>query len=227
MIGFYDYTLILTLGSLVSACIGIALAMGGKVKTAILCIIISGICDGFDGKVARTKKNRTEDEKSFGIQLDSMCDMMAFCALPITICLAANHLSLLSVIAVCFYGICSVIRLSFYNMKEVNRMYVDTHAEKIYFGLPITSIAMTMPFLLLMEAFLAKEIFPVTFAILLIVEGFCFILNFQIHNSGKLVVKGAIAAIVILLLSLFVFSGFLGSGAGLGDFLGQCFAQIP
>ena len=35
-----------------------------------------------DGRVARTKKNRTEDEKNFGIQLDSLCDVICFGVFP-------------------------------------------------------------------------------------------------------------------------------------------------
>lgn len=38
---------------------------------AVLCLALSGLCDMFDGKIARTKKDRTEIEKRFGIQIDS------------------------------------------------------------------------------------------------------------------------------------------------------------
>ena len=40
----------------------------------------------FDGKIARTKKNRTEDEKRFGIQIDSLCDVVCFGVFPIVLC---------------------------------------------------------------------------------------------------------------------------------------------
>ena len=39
----------------------------------------------FDGKVARTKKDRTECEKKFGIQIDSLCDAICFGVLPVVI----------------------------------------------------------------------------------------------------------------------------------------------
>jgi hypothetical protein len=39
----------------------------------------------FDGKVARTKKDRTEQEKSFGIQIDSLSDLVSFGVLPAVI----------------------------------------------------------------------------------------------------------------------------------------------
>ena len=37
---------------------------------------ISGLTDCFDGKIARRKTDRTDDEKCFGIQIDSLCDMV-------------------------------------------------------------------------------------------------------------------------------------------------------
>ena len=69
LIGFYDYTVILTYMSLVSAVIGMICASRGSFGAGVICVMISGICDAFDGTVARTKKNRTPDEKSFGIQI--------------------------------------------------------------------------------------------------------------------------------------------------------------
>ena len=70
MIGFYDYTVILTYMSLASAVSGMACACSGHPIWATLCLLFCGLCDMFDGKVARTKKNRSEEEKAFGIQID-------------------------------------------------------------------------------------------------------------------------------------------------------------
>lgn len=58
MIGFYDYTVILTYISFASSISGILLATRGHFNWAIFCLAFSGLCDMFDGKVARTKKNR-------------------------------------------------------------------------------------------------------------------------------------------------------------------------
>ena len=55
-IGFYDYTVILTYMSLVSAVVGMYLSDQGMLTGAVLCLLFSGICDAFDGIVARTKK---------------------------------------------------------------------------------------------------------------------------------------------------------------------------
>ena len=74
MIGFYNYTVLLTYLGFSSSVLGIILAMTGHTFAAIFCLMFSGLCDMFDGKVARTKKNRTKDERQFGVQLDSLSD---------------------------------------------------------------------------------------------------------------------------------------------------------
>lgn len=227
MIGFYDYTLILTLGSCISAVIGIAMASMGHIGKAVLCLIISGICDGLDGKVARTKKNRSDDEKSFGVQLDSMCDMMAFCALPAATMMKILAYSPLSIAAAAFYGVCSVIRLSYYNMKEINRMNMKEPSEKVYFGLPITSSAMILPTTYILETLVFRELKPVSFAVIFFITGLCFVLNFRIRRPGRVVKAGLIAFVVLFLLALFVFSGFSGSGMGLFAFLRDAFSAVP
>lgn len=78
MIGFYDYTVVVTYISLVSSILGMFCAIDGRLTLAVSCLAFSGLCDMFDGKIARTKKNRTDDEKSFGIQIDSLCDIVCF-----------------------------------------------------------------------------------------------------------------------------------------------------
>ena len=85
-IGVYDYTVILTHLSLISSVFGMTQAIHGDYKAAIFCLALSGICDAFDGRVARSKKNRTEDEKNFGIQLDSLCDVVCFGVFPALLC---------------------------------------------------------------------------------------------------------------------------------------------
>ena len=87
MLGFYNYTVILTYISLCSAVTGIftAIAGNGHPFVGTCCLLISGLCDSFDGIVARKKKDRTEAEKKFGIQIDSLVDLIAFGVLPCAI----------------------------------------------------------------------------------------------------------------------------------------------
>ena len=84
MIGVYDYTVVLTYLSLISGLIGIIACLHGigHPFVGIFFLLLSGLCDTFDGRVARRKQDRTELEKSYGIQIDSLADLVAFGVLP-------------------------------------------------------------------------------------------------------------------------------------------------
>ena len=111
MIGFYDYTVVLTYISFAVSTIGIFCASTKHIRWAIFCLAVSGLCDMFDGKIARTKKNRTEDEKNFGIQIDSLCDVVCFGVFPIIICYKLGMDKIYSMAILVLYGLAGVIRL--------------------------------------------------------------------------------------------------------------------
>ena len=115
MIGFYSYTVVLTYLGLASAAMGMILTIQGFAKYALFCLAFSGLCDMFDGKVARMKKNRTEDEKRFGIQIDSLCDVVCFGAFPMTLCYSIGMRGPAGISILVFYLIAGVIRLAFFN----------------------------------------------------------------------------------------------------------------
>ena len=95
MIGIYDYTVILTYLSLASATLGsiISLTGNGHPYIGAFFLLFCGLCDAFDGKVARTKKDRTASGRKFGIQIDSLSDVVAFGVLPACIGYAALNTS--------------------------------------------------------------------------------------------------------------------------------------
>ena len=76
MIGFYDYTVIATYLATVLGVGGIFLAADGLHLPAVFCLLLAGLLDTFDGRIARTKKDRSEQQKHFGIQSDSLNDLI-------------------------------------------------------------------------------------------------------------------------------------------------------
>ena len=95
MIGFYNYTVILTYLGLLSGFGGILCASNGNLKAAIVLLLVAGFCDMFDGKIASTMK-RTKAEKRFGIQIDSLSDLICFGVLPAVICFYCTNETVLS-----------------------------------------------------------------------------------------------------------------------------------
>ena len=182
MIGFYDYTVILTYGSLLSAVIGMVLSSRGSFTGAVVCLLISGICDAFDGIVARSKKNRTQDEKSFGVQIDSLCDAVSFGVFPALLCYHMGVDSILGIALVFAYILCAVIRLAYFNVMEEKRQQSESGANKYYRGLPVTSISMILPPVYLLRFLIPEGIFAALLHVLLAVITFLFILDFSVKK---------------------------------------------
>ena len=205
MIGFYDYTVILTYISLGITTFGMTQAIHGSFKTAVLCLALSGLCDMFDGKIARTKKNRTDDEKAFGIQIDSLCDVICFGIFPAMICYLLGVRGVIGISIIIFYCINSVIRLAFFNVMEAKGALVSETGEKFYRGLPITTISVVLPLTFMIQFFISDNAFRILLHVVLFIVGFLFIVNFKLKkpNNKQLAIMIAIVAVAVVVMVIF------------------------
>ena len=190
-IGFYDYTVILTYLSVASAVVGMIFAHKGIFGAAMLCLFLSGFCDAFDGTVARTKKNRAEDEKAFGIQLDSLCDVVSFGAAPAFACYCMGVDSFVGIVILCAYVICAVIRLAFFNVQEAKRQQVESGGNKYYRGLPVTASSLVFPVFFLLRPLLPGRVFVAALHFLCGLVAFLFVLDFRVKKPELSKLVGA------------------------------------
>lgn len=197
MIGFYNYTVLLTYLSLVSGTLGIMISLSGQGHPFIgaFFLMFSGLCDAFDGKVARTKQDRTKPEMRFGIQIDSLSDLVAFGVLPASIGAAmfrrlsidkggiqkSYTILLFAVISV--YVLSAMIRLAYYNISEEERQESEEGARHHYLGLPVTSASLIFPTVLLIHYILPADITPIYLAVMLFVA-FLFLSKIKITKPG-------------------------------------------
>ncbi len=191
LLGVYDYTVILTYMSLASAIFGMIQATQDNFGISTACIFASGVCDAFDGAVARTKKDRTENEKAFGIQLDSLCDAIAFGAAPALLCYHMGVNSVIGQILIVLFCVCGVIRLAFFNVLESNRQKMEDGCNKGYRGLPITTSAIIFPVVYLFRFVLSASGFITLLHVVLGVTAFLFVLDFPVpkYDFKKWLVK--------------------------------------
>ena len=185
-IGVYDYTVILTYLSLFSAVIGMVAAGKGAFTMAVLCLLCSGICDAFDGIVARSKKDRTDDEKAFGIQLDSLVDVVSFGVFPALLSYYMGVTSVLGVVILLSYCLCGVSRLAFFNVMEGKRQQTEGGCNKTYRGLPVTSISILFPALYPLRFAMTAEGFAIFLHILMALTAFLFVLDFSVKKPDWL-----------------------------------------
>ena len=187
MIGFYNYTVILTYLSVVSAVLGMIEAMKGNFTWAILCLMLSGVCDAFDGAVARTKKNRTKEEKLFGIQIDSLCDVISFGVFPAVLFYFRGLNGLLGTAIVVIYCLCAVIRLGFFNVLEAKRQETEGGSNKVYRGLPVTSSSIIFPIVYVVGKMAFSEgVFVILLHIVMALTAFFFVLDIPIKKPHLL-----------------------------------------
>ena len=179
MIGVYDYTVILTYLGFASGVFGIINACEGKIFPAIFCLMFAGLCDMFDGKVARTKKKRTVEEKHFGIQLDSLSDLVCFGVLPAMIGyqLGINKCWMLPLIIL--FPLAALVRLAWFNVLEITRN--SNSPVKEYTGLPVTSSALIFPFVYIFKNLLGKY-FVLLYGVCLLVVGILFVSKIKIKK---------------------------------------------
>lgn len=189
MIGYYNYTVILTYMSLVSSVVGIFFALGINCgaphpEYAIMCLMLSGLCDMFDGKIARTKKDRTENEKKFGIQIDSLCDVICFGVLPSVIGYSVGMNSWLDIPILVMFPLCAVIRLAYFNVAEECRQKKTEDVRKVYEGLPVTSVALIIPLLYSFSEDIGSKLFPVVYGLAMFLIAIAFITRFKVKKPS-------------------------------------------
>ena len=209
MIGVYDYTVILTYLSLASAGTGIVVSLtgGGHPYWGVFFLLLCGLLDAFDGKVARTKKNRTPLEKSFGIQIDSLSDLVAFGVLPTVIGISllrtstvlgeaglfnekffavawwAVCLKLLFYTILILYMLAALIRLAYFNVTEEERQRTEGGARKYFVGVPVTTSALIFPSVLMLHYVLPIDI-SIAYVPGALVLGIFFVLRIRVPKPG-------------------------------------------
>ncbi len=230
MIGYYNYTVILTYLSLLTAGAGIIISLSGAnghPYAGILCLLICGLCDAFDGKVARTKKDRLEMECRYGIQIDSLSDIVAFGVLPACIGAAmlrsrvvSAYLADLTAVkypvslllrgllyaVLLWYMLAATIRLAYFNVTEEERQKTESGSRKFYTGVPVTTAALIFPLTMVLQYTFGVDLTPVYYTLALLM-GFAFLSKIRIVKPGMrgiliLVGIGAVEFLLVLILHI-------------------------
>ena len=205
-IGYYNYTVILTYLGLAAAVFGMTQCLHGRYKTAIVCLMVAGICDAFDGRVARRRASSTPDERSFGIQLDSLCDMVCYGIFPVIICYMLGVRGVPGMVCLLFYAICALIRLAYFNVLEINRRQSGGDgAPTSYHGLPVTAIAVILPVFFMTRFFAPEPIVAILLHVMLLLVGLAFVLDFpfpKLHLRGIIITMVVVLALILAVFQL-------------------------
>ena len=105
----------ITAAALCSGLTGIRFAINDDWKMAVFCIILAGILDGIDGRIARLLKAQSR----FGAELDSLADSLSFGMAPALVLFlwSLNDLPRLGWFAALAFAICCALRLARFNAQ--------------------------------------------------------------------------------------------------------------
>lgn len=196
-LGVYNPSIILTYISVFCSIYGMGVLLLSNEKNIIdtvtlsmILLVVAGVCDMFDGKIARLCK-RTDKEKDFGIQLDSLADTVSFVIFPAMILLFITKMHIISVIIAMFYVFAGIMRLGWFN--------VTTEENKGYFyGLPVTFSALILPTFHLIAQFAHLNIRNFVYQIIYALIAIAFINNFKLKKPGL------VFSVIMLLMAIAV-----------------------
>jgi CDP-diacylglycerol--serine O-phosphatidyltransferase len=101
--------------------------------TAAIFILASGLLDGMDGKIARY----TNTTSRFGVEYDSLADVIAFCVAPgiLVYAWALEPFGRLGWLAAFLFVVCGALRLARFNLQS------STVESRFFSGLPTPAAA--------------------------------------------------------------------------------------
>jgi len=131
--GVYILPNLVTTASLFSGFYGIVSTMNGNYEIAAWLILVSAVFDVLDGKVARW----TGTTSSFGVQYDSLSDLIAFGISPALLMYswALKPFGKFGWLAAFLFVVCGALRLARFNVQ------VETVESHRFIGLPIPAAA--------------------------------------------------------------------------------------
>ncbi|MCD4674549.1 MAG: CDP-alcohol phosphatidyltransferase family protein, partial [Desulfobacula sp.] len=135
-----------SLAGLLCALLGVYFAVLENFPAAIIGMIWAVLFDWGDGIIARKMKGRTDEQKDFGAQLDSLIDMVSFGICPAVFLLSYGNFSVWFLPGAFVIVATSAIRLSYFNLFGL----VDSTTYK---GLALDNNVIVFAFVFLFESF--------------------------------------------------------------------------
>ena len=191
----------ITAAALCSGFTGVRFAINGAWDKAVLAVVLAGLLDGIDGRIARLLKAQSR----FGAELDSLADSLSFGMAPALILFlwSLNTLPSFGWLAALLYALCCALRLARFNA----RIDVDDQPHKsagFLTGVPApvgAGLAFVPLYLWLASG---EPIFrePVLVAVWLVAIALLLISNVATLSWGRLRPRRSLRLFVILLVGV-------------------------
>jgi archaetidylserine synthase len=157
-----DLPNICSLAGLLCAVLGIYFSIVGNFPIAIIGVLWAVLFDWADGIIARQITGRTDHQRAFGGQLDSLIDIISFGIFPAVFLLSYGKFSPWFLPGVFLIVAASAIRLSYFNIFGL----VD---DKTYMGLALDNNVIILAFVFLFESLVNHTVFSIILYVLFVV----------------------------------------------------------
>jgi len=199
--GIYLLPNMITTAGMFSGFYAIVAAMDGRFEAAAVAIFIAMVLDGLDGRVARLTKTQSD----FGVQYDSLSDMVCFGLAPALVVYEWSLKSMVSLgwaklgwLAAFIYAASAALRLARFNSQVAT-------TEKAYFrGLPSPSAAGVLAGLVWSATdigFTGEDVLYVAF-VLTIFMGLLMVSNIRYYSFKEFNFKNRVPFVAILVVVL-------------------------
>jgi CDP-diacylglycerol--serine O-phosphatidyltransferase len=161
-----DLPNICSLAGLFCAMLGIYCAVLKNFPAAVILIMWAVLFDWGDGIIARRIKGRTDEQRSFGAQLDSLIDMVSFGLFPAVFLLCYGDFSILFLPGAFVILAAAAIRLSYFNVFGLVN-------SKTYKGLALDNNVIILSFAFLFEPLFSTADFSIIlYTMFMVMAGF-------------------------------------------------------
>ncbi len=191
--GIYLLPNLLTLGALFSGFYAVIAGMSGDFNEAGWAILIAGVLDLLDGRIARL----TNTQSAFGAQFDSLSDMVSFGVAPSLIMFswAFGPLGNVGWAASFIYMSCAALRLARFNVQ------LDTMDKRFFLGLQSPMAAGLVTFVPWVCYKYGVEVTPLVAylaAMLTVFTGLLMISNYKYFSFKELHFTGTVPYVVFV-----------------------------
>ena len=199
--GIYILPNSITLCGMFGGFFAIIAALKGNFEYAAWAIVIAGVCDGLDGTVARMTNTASE----FGVQFDSLSDVIAFGVAPAVVVYtwALAPFGRIGWVVAFLYTACGALRLARFNIQK------HSTEKQSFTGLPIPAAAGVVVSTILFYQHMGWEGLRSNYMLMtMIIISVLMVSTLRFHSFKELNIKGRKPFLMLVLLVVF-FSVFL------------------
>jgi CDP-diacylglycerol--serine O-phosphatidyltransferase len=139
----------------VSSVVAITFAVRGEFAASAICLILAFFFDGIDGPVSKRLAGRTDDDRAFGVNMDSLVDMAGAGVTLAVLLLAFGEFGAAYVPGAAAIAGAVALRLSYFNVHGTDE------GTNRYVGMPTDQAIIAFAALMLLDGPLERDAFQV------------------------------------------------------------------